>query len=214
MTHPIPSRFRPLIPWAVIGLLGLLAACNVVPPPEDDPTRYFVLSDPVPAATRAPGTAGLRIGLKEVKLEGYLKKREMVVRTGENEVQFRDFRRWAEPLDAAIVRVVRQRLLEAPEVAQVSIAPFPAEQGHDYDVTIDVRRCEGTLDASGKFGASFAATIEVSTAGADPHVVARKPFTAADAAWDGKDFDRLAGLLSADVSALGQEVLASIPAAP
>jgi uncharacterized protein len=212
MTQPILSRLRPLCPFAVVGLLGLLAACNVVPPPEDDPTRYFVLSDPVSTAVAATVAGGARIGVREVKLESYLKKKEMVVRTGENEIEFRDFRRWAEPLDAAIVRVLRRRLLDAAGVAQVYTEPFPTDQDRDFDVTIDVRRCEGLLTSSGKYVASFAAMVEVSTAGSGAHVVSRKLFTAPDAAWDGKDFDRLANLLSADVSALGQEVLAVISA--
>ncbi len=212
MNLPILPRLRPLFPCAVIGVLGLLAACNVVPPPEDDPTRYFVLSDPASAAVAAPTAGGARIGLREVNLESYLKKKEMVVRTGENEIEFRDFRRWAEPLDAAIVRVLRRRLLEGAGVAQVYTEPFPADQERDFDVTIDVRRCEGLLTASGKYVASFAAMVEISTSGASPHVVSRTLFTAPDAAWDGKDFDRLANLLSADVSALGQEVLSGIAA--
>jgi uncharacterized lipoprotein YmbA len=206
---PLPRR---LAPRAAIGLFALLAACNVVPPPQDDPTRYFVLSDPSVQAVQGPAAGAVRIGLKSVRLESYLKRREMVVRTGNNEVEFRDFRRWAEPLDAAIGKVVRLRLLGAPEVAQVYAEPFPPDQDRDYDVSIDVHRCEGSQDPSGKFSASLSATIEISTAGASPHVVARKRFTAPAGAWDGRDFGQLASLLSADASALGQEVVEDIPA--
>jgi uncharacterized lipoprotein YmbA len=210
MTHPIIPRLRTLVP--VAGLLCMLAACNVVPQAEDDPTRYFVLSDPVSAAVVAPAPGAARIGLREIKLGNYLKKREMIVRTGENEVEFRDFRRWAEPLDAAVGRILRLRLLEAQEVAQVYNAPFPVDEQRDYDVSIDVRRCEGSLSAPGKYVASFSATFEISTTGDSPHVVARKLYTAEPAAWDGRDFDRLASLLSADVSGLAREVVAGIPA--
>jgi len=212
MKIPILSRIRPLLPCAVVGLLGLLAACNVVPPAEDDPTRYFVLSDPASAAVAAPAAGGARIGLRHVNLESYLKKKEMVVRTGENEIEFRDFRRWAEPLDAAIVRVLRRRLLDGAGVAQVFAEPFPTDQERDFDVAIDIRRCEGLLTPTGKYVASFAAMVEISTSGATPHMVSRTLFTAPDAAWDGKDFDRLASLLSADVSALGERVLSGIAA--
>jgi uncharacterized lipoprotein YmbA len=212
MTQQILPRLRLLFPCAAVGLLGLLAACNVVPPAEEDPTRYFILSDPVSTAVASPSAGGARIGLREVNLESYLKKKEMVVRTGENEIEFRDFRRWAEPLDAAIVRVLRRRLLEGSGVAQVYAEPFPADRARDFDVTIDVRRCEGLLGPNGKYVASFSAMVEISTSGDSPHVVSRTLFTAPDAAWDGKDFDRLANLLSADVSALGQEVLSGIAA--
>jgi len=210
-TENIPV-LRLLAPCAVIGLLAILAACNVVPPPQDDPTRYFVLSDPAGQAVQAPAAGAFRIGLKSVRLESYLKRREMVVRTGGNEVEFRDFRRWAEPLDAAIGRVVRMRLVGAPEVAQVYAEPFPPDQERDFDVSIDVRRCEGSQDPSGKFSASLSATIEISTAGASPRVVARKLFSAPAGAWDGRDFGQLASLLSVDAAALGQEVIADIPA--
>jgi uncharacterized lipoprotein YmbA len=210
-TKNIPL-LRRLAPCGVLGLLALLAACNVVPPPQDDPTRYFVLSDPAGQAVQAPAAGAVRIGLKAIRLESYLRRKEMVVRTGDNEVEFRDFKRWAEPLDAAIGRVLRRSLLGSPEVAQVASDPFPADQDRDFDVSIDVRRCEGLQEPSGKSSASLAATIEISTAGASPKVVARKLFTAPAASWDGRDFGRLAGLLSADISALGQEVVADIPA--
>jgi hypothetical protein len=210
-TKNIPL-LRRLAPRAAVGLLALLAACNVVPPAVDDPTRYYVLSDPTGQAVQAPAAGAVRIGLKTVTLESYLRRKEMVVRTGENEVEFRDFRRWAEPLDATIGRVLRRSLLGAAEVAQVYAEPFPADQERDYDVSIDVRRCEGYQDTSGRFSASFSAMIEISTAGASPRVVARKLFTAPAGAWDGRDFGRLANLLSADISALGQEIVADIPA--
>jgi uncharacterized lipoprotein YmbA len=212
MTKQTSFRLRSLVPYAAVVLLGLLSSCNVVPPPGDDPTRYFVLSDPVSAAAQAPATGAVRIGLGAIKVESYLMKREMVVRTGENEVEFRDFRRWAEPLESAVTRILRLRLLGAPEVAQVFTAPFPSDQPREYDVAIDVRRCEGAVAGSGRYEASFSAMVEISTAGDNPRVVSRKLFTAPEAAWDGRDFDKLASLLSADVSALAQDVIASLPA--
>jgi uncharacterized protein len=211
MTFPsIPHR-RHLPSLVAVAVLGLLAACNVVPPAQDDPTRYFVLSDPVSAPVLAPAAGAARIGLRQVKVETFLKKREIIVRKGENEVEFRDFRRWAEPLDSGILRVLRLRLLESPDVAEVFTEPFPTDQEPDYEVTIDVRRCEGSLAPSGRYVASFSATMEISTTGSASHVVARKLFNAPDAAWDGRDFEKLASLLSADIAALGQEVLSGIP---
>jgi hypothetical protein len=88
--------------------------------------------------------------------------------------------------------------------------PFPFDQQRDYDVSIDVRRCEGALEGSG-YKAEFSALIEISTTGPDPRIVVRKLFEAPAADWDGINYDRLASLLSSDVSALGQEVASSIP---
>lgn len=208
------ARLHPsLAALAAAGVLVLLAACNVVPPAQDDPTRYFVLSDsPALPAQAAPAAGGLRIGLRSVRLEGYLKHREIVVRSGDNEVEFRDYRRWAEPLDAAVGRLLRGTLLASPGVAQVQAEPFSPDQDRDYDVSIEVRRLEGATGGAARFRASFSAMVEVSTAGANAHVVSRKLFIAPDAAWDGRDYDRLASLLTADVAALGQEILSELPA--
>ena len=173
-----------------------------------------MLSDSAAAPAQAsPAAGGVRIGLRSIRLEGYLKHREMVVRSGDNEIEFRDYRRWAEPLDAAVGRVLRGTLLASPGVAQVQAEPFSADQERDYDVSIEVRRLEGAASGSGKFKASFTAMVEVSTPGANPHVVSRRLFVAPDAAWDGRDYDRLASLLTADVSALGpSEIISELPA--
>ena len=114
-------------------------------------------------------------------------------------------------LDAAISRVLRTSLQGSGDVAQVLAEPFPFDVKRDYDVSIDVRRCEGFLGASGKYQAAFSAVIEISTTGDDAKVVARRLYVAPDAAWDGSDFNRLASLLSADASALAGEILAALP---
>jgi uncharacterized protein len=206
------SVLRPLASLTAFLFLGALSGCNVVQPAQDDPTRYFVLSDPAAQATPAiPSPTAPRLGLRAVRLESYLKHREMVVRAGANELQFKDYRRWAEPLDAAVARVLRTSLLASPGVAQVLTEPFPFDQPRDLDVSIDVRRCEGVIEGS-RYKAEFSAMIEISTGGSDPKVVVRKLFVAAPADWDGTDYDRLASLLSDDVSALGLEVASDIPA--
>jgi hypothetical protein len=97
-------------------------------------------------------------------------------------------------------------------VAQVYAAPFPGDQDRDFDVAVDVRRCEAEADGTGARTASLAATVEVWTAGPSPRLVARRSFVAAPAAWDGSDYGQLAGLLSADVAALAREIASALPA--
>jgi uncharacterized lipoprotein YmbA len=214
MNSPHILRLRALGRRAAVGLLAALAGCTVFPPAQEDSTRFFVLSDvavPEAGAGLATAEGGLRIGLRPVRLEGYLKDRPMVVRTGPNELRFEDFRQWAEPLDTAIGRIVRSKLLAYPAVAQVYAEPFPFDQARDFDVSIDVTRFEGAVSANGKYVASLTAVIEISTPGANARVVSRKVFTAPAEDWDGRDFGGLANLLSGDVAALAQEVAADLP---
>lgn len=205
---PFPSPKIPAF-LASLGALLLLGACNVIPPAQDDPTRYFVLTDAPVAASHAAGTA--RIALHGVGLAGYLKNRQIVVRTGANEIEFRDYRLWAEPLDAAVGRVLRSSLIASPQVAQVLSDPLTIGQERDYDVTVTVVSCEGAVGAGGAFVARFGAVVEVWTGGNEPRVVSRRRFDAPDRAWDGRNFDALAGLLSQDAVALGEDIAANLP---
>jgi uncharacterized lipoprotein YmbA len=208
MKHVIKGLLR----CSALLLLAALSGCNIVPTAQDDPTRYFVLSDAaVPAVAATPSASAVRIGLKAVRVESYLKHKEIVVRSGANEIQFRDYRRWAEPLEAAVGRVLRSTLQASGDVSQVLNEPFPFDEKRDYDVSVEVRRCEGVIDASGRYQAGFSAVIEISTTGPDAKLVARRLFVAPDAAWDGADFNRLASLLSADITALGGDILAALP---
>lgn len=195
------------VPWILA-----LAGCNILPPVQADATRYYVLSGPALGGTGAQPIGGaLRLGLKVVEVAPYLKKGSLVVRTGEHEVAFPSDARWAEPLDVEIARTLRLRLLAAPAVGRVFVAPFPLDERRDFDVSVQVLRCEGVKEGGGGTVARFAALLEITTAEANGRVVARKNFLAPDAAWDGKDFARLAALLSDAVGALAQEVAATLP---
>jgi len=206
-------KFAPLC----LGLLTLgvgLAGCGgLIPPPQADPTHYYVLTGPPLADSDAVATGRLRLGLKAVELAAYLKSPGLIVRQGTNELMLQDYARWGEPLDAGIARILRERLRTAAAVARVYPQPFPLDADRDYDVAVSVWRCEGGT-AAGRRVAQFAATIEITTTGMNARVVARRTFVAPPASWDGRDFAQLAALLSAEVDALGQEVVAALPAAP
>jgi uncharacterized protein len=203
---------------ALLVFAGCLAAggCDglnsLIPPPQADPTRYFVLAaTPAPAAA-VPGK--IRVGLKSVELASYLKTHAMVVRSGSNEIIIEDFQRWAEPLGDGIARVLRARLLADPALGSVSLQPFAFDTERDYDVAVDVIHCEGATDSDGRSFARFAAVIEISTAGSNPRVVQRRVFAAPATAWNGRDFGQLAGLLSGDVDQLGREIVLALTSAP
>jgi uncharacterized lipoprotein YmbA len=209
-----PLRFIPPAAWRWLAGAGLalVAGCNFLPAPQADPTRYYILTGGgVGDAIKAPAPDGFQLGLKPVGLASYLKGRPIVVRRSANEVAFVDEARWGEPLDAAVARVLRARLLEAPAVGQVYLPPFPLEGTRTYDVEVQVVRCEGGTARGGGAVASFAATIDISTTGAEHRTVAHRLFTAPDAPWDGKDFARLAALLSDDLTGLAQDILAALP---
>lgn len=198
------------LPFAGLVLIAL-AGCSVIPEPQTDPTRYYVLTGPGMSASDLQAHTGrLKLGLKSVQLAPYLDKSCVVVRHGENQLVYNDYMRWAEPLAAGITRVLRAQLLASPEVDRVFTHPFPFDQARDYDIGINVVRCEGVQE-DGRSLVRFAVMLEITTTGDNARVIKRKVFTAPDRTWNGRDYGALVQTLSDDVNALSAEVVAALP---
>jgi uncharacterized lipoprotein YmbA len=141
-----------IIAWAWILLLS---ACSVLPPPQPDRTKYFVLTsiagakDPVaPATTVVSGTSTLIVGLGPIKFPQYLRRPEVVTRTSPSQVSISDTDRWAEPLDSGFARVMSENLSQLLGTQQIVTFPWYNPNRLDYQVVVNVRRFE--TDAKGQ----------------------------------------------------------------
>jgi len=204
-----------IITAAAFALIATLTACSIVPKPTADPTRHYVLA--APAAESAPATSTKDkpiLGLRVVTLPAYLTgSKSIAVRQGPNEIIYRDYDRWAEPLDDAIARIVRARLLATGAVSAVE--PLPGAPVRTYDLTIRILEAEGVLpnaNATTPASIRFTAEYELKTPeGAS--VTGTRTFTTPPAAWDGKDYAALAAHLGAAASALADDIAKNLPAA-
>ena len=198
----------------VLVALGV-AGCSVIPEPQADPTRYYLLASDTPDDAAAPGpgeSRRLNLALRVVELPGYLRNnRTMVLRRGANEILYQDYARWAEPIDIAVQRIVRDRLLASAEVSTAQVAPFSTEVKRDFDINVRVVRCEGAIDANGKHTARFVANYEVSDPQEGGRVLVREQFSGEPKSWDGNNHGALAQQLSDLVSALGDEIVRKLP---
>ncbi len=212
---------RSLSLGAVFAFAAAFTGCNVIPAAQNDPTKFYVLSAPAgqsaesqanaPGGRVPPSEKKIRLGLKTIDVSTYLKGPEMVVRSGSNEVTLQDYARWAEPIQAGVTRLLREQLSGAANVSRVEMQPFPLDQPRDFDIAVTILHCEGATGGAEGRGARFEASIRITTAGMTPELVARKIYTAPSAAWDGRNFDQLAQLLSADVQGLGAAILETVP---
>lgn len=197
-----------------VSLLTLLfSGCSILPKAVEDPTRYYLLAS-APAVDRAAVApkGNLNVGIRSVDLPIYLRNtRTLVIRNGVNEIRYQDYARWAEPLDLAVQRAVRDRLQNSDAVASAEVAPFSTEVHRDFDVIVRVLQCEGAVDSQGRSIAQFSATYEILDERAGARPVTRKTFVAPSGEWDGKDFGALAARLSEEVAALGNEIAANLP---
>lgn len=186
------------------GCLLLLAGCSL-PKAQSDPTRFYVLS--TDAVRTSPQSDAPIVQLREVELANYLRSRPVIVRRGENEIEFREFALWGEPLDLGIARVLREELLAQGAASTV----LSAAARRDYasaDLTLSVRvlACEGTANGNVAFRAVWV------LAGTDPKVapVAQGDFRPADLQWDGKSEASLAAQLSQAVAGLAGEIAVAL----
>lgn len=191
------SFHRPLF-LSVTLLAGLFTtACQIVPEAKPDPTRFFVLEDPgATIGSVGSNPDGATIGLLGIRLPVYLAdSRAMAISSASQEIEFRDFERWAEPLDQGIERVLQSALGRAPEVTRVLTLPFGADVNRDYDVQVNVIDCEGFTSGSSQ-SAQF--VCEYSIMDLDGELVAHGIYEATPTTWNGTPGD-LARLLSAAI---------------
>ncbi|MDX2187322.1 MAG: ABC-type transport auxiliary lipoprotein family protein [Opitutaceae bacterium] len=199
---------RTFVGVMVLPFILAFAGCQVLPEPSGDPTVSYVLTGPEIAAGESITSSGdVDVGLRPVEVPDFLRRsRGIVVREGVNQIRPQDLARWAEPLEAGINRVLRERLLSAPTISSVYVHPFPTTASRDFDITIRIIRCEGALKAEGGYFARFAAAYEIVRTDGSNQIVARKVFSAPEFPWDGKDFGKLVQQLSEGANLLSSEI--------
>ena len=205
------SFHRPLL-LSVALLAGLFTtACQIVPEAKHDLTRFFVLEDPgATMGSVGSNPDGATLGLLGIRLPVYLAdSRAMAISSASQEIEFRDFERWAEPLDEGIERVLQSALGRAVSVARVLTLPFGADVNREYDVQVDVIDCEGFNSGSSQ---SVQFACEYSIMDLDGELVAHGIYAANPAIWNGTP-GGLARLLSAAIVESAAVIADSIPAA-
>jgi len=193
----------PALLAAGAGLL-LSAGCQILPEAQSDPTRFYVLSS---TAAGAASTAGAPVvQLRPVEVADYLRARTIVVRRGGNEIEFREFARWGEPLEAGIARVLREELLARGAGAVLPSGARREPAKANFDLSVRVLAAEGGANGAVAFRAGW--ELRASEAGT---IAARGDFRAAGVRWDGKNEAALAAGLSEAVGALAAEIAAALP---
>jgi len=139
-----------------------------------------------------------------------LRNKAIVVRIGRNELQFADYDRWAEPLDQAISRVLKETLSSSRNVESVAFNSH-GEAALDYEVAIRVLACEGVRTETGGSSIHFAATWELRSLEKHSTTTKRGLFTPDPVAWNGREYGQLAERLGEAVAGLSKTIAASLP---
>jgi uncharacterized lipoprotein YmbA len=138
---------------ALVAAALLAAACGSTPA-----TRYYTLGSPPVSMPATAETLSVFVG--PVTIPEEIDRTAVVVRTGPNQVEILDLDRWAEPLKAAIPRVLAEGLMASLGTPRVFASRQGANQPVDFRVAVEVRR----FDYSRTEGASLDAVWTVTSA--------------------------------------------------
>lgn len=166
------ARDMPLWAGIQVAVAVLLAACGSTPKES-----FYTLSAPPPVEASATATISIVVG--PVTVPEAVDRTPMVIRTGPNQVDIADLHRWAEPLKAAIPRVLAAHLARALGTARVTSSRQAGGAEADYRVAVEVSRFESsftdgaTLEAAwtiiGKAGTVRGRTVARETASPGDH---------------------------------------------
>ncbi|MGH8068194.1 MAG: PqiC family protein [Candidatus Entotheonellia bacterium] len=140
--------YRSLLP--VVGVVlsvSLLVVTGCIG--LQQPSRFYVLSaqpsvdttSPVVRAERSPA-----IGLGPLTLPKYLDRPQIVTRTSPYELTFAEFDRWAEPLEANVLRTLAEHLSRQIPTDRIALFPWPRATPIDYQVAVEVTECYGQTE--------------------------------------------------------------------
>jgi uncharacterized lipoprotein YmbA len=131
------------------GMLGIAMLFQLGCAGRSREARFFVLTpeaDLAPAMQRGPGSGtSVSIGISPVVLPKYLKKQQIVTRSGGNELQLAEFDRWAGKIEEDIGRVIAENLSRLLGTDRVLAYPAMENFAPDYYIQIEITRFDGRL---------------------------------------------------------------------
>lgn len=141
--------------WVRVAAVLFCAALAACASPIKE--NFYTLSGPrapMPAAGAAPPS----IFVGPVTVPEAVDRLPMVLRTAANQVEISDAHRWAEPLKAAIPRVLAETLMRELATPEVRFTRAGTSLDADFRVAVEVQRFESSLDQGATVDALWTVT--------------------------------------------------------
>ena len=103
---------------------------------------YTLASEPAPQTRSTAVGSGFTIVVGPVTVPEVVDRPQMVLRSGDNQVEIAEQARWAAPLKTEIPRVVADHLAQLLDGARTATSMQRASSPPDYRVLIDIQRFE------------------------------------------------------------------------
>jgi uncharacterized lipoprotein YmbA len=134
---------------AIAGLVLVFGACSLLAPGTPPKTRLYMLSPLAPAGQTAEAPARLAqlaIGIGPVRIPEYLDRRNLVVRSQQNEYEIVELSQWAEPLADTLGRVLADNLSLLLGTRRMVQFPWRPTIPVDYQLAVQVTQFDGRFE--------------------------------------------------------------------
>jgi hypothetical protein len=183
------------------ALLALALGMGCLRPASSPPVVFYAL-DPLPGGTASAAGPGLAVEVLPVRIPGLLQRPQMLVPEGPEGLTLLETRRWGNPLDQDLQRVLVRNLAVLLDSGAVVPSPDGERAGARFRVQVDVQR----WDARGGQGLVLEATWMITGAGGGPALALRRdrftePLPGPDPEALAAAHSRLAARLSREIAA-------------
>jgi len=134
--------------YVTLALFSLFAGCAGSPSPEQH--LYFLSADTQPGVINE----ALTIGIGVIEVAPYLKRSEIMLQVGPQELRPARYHQWAEPLQASVRRYLRDQLSSELATAVDTNRQFRNNWQMQVDIAID--KFHGDLDGQVLLDAHYA----------------------------------------------------------
>lgn len=114
----------------------LLGHGCIIPESNHVAPDFYLLSELALPVDQTPVDAELSFYLREIELPRYIKEPRMVIRPSDHTIQFRESKRWGEPLEDGISRAVSLNIQNQVSKSLFSIFPNRRKEGLVWDFSI------------------------------------------------------------------------------
>lgn len=196
------QKIHPGLLLLASALVALFSGCFGTSPTA----RFYTLS---PVETRKPpvtSSLGVVVLVGPVTIPDYLDRRQIMTRSGRNELILAEFDRWGGSLDGEIARVLIAGLGERLAPGSIAVLPWRgsllADARRIYRIPVTVTRFDGTPGEKVVLNASWGVAVKESK---QEETLLATESTVTEQV-KGKDYAALAAAMGRAVDRLGKEI--------
>jgi uncharacterized lipoprotein YmbA len=183
--------------------LFLSSGCLNIGKGDVQPTLYYTL-EPVDASplADAPAVEPLVVGLERIEVPQYLDRREIVVRTGSNELRYTERHLWAERPSDSLQRLLSMNIeRQSSSPLEIHGLPWPDYSNPEWVVYLNIESFEGQESPDTELLLEVSWTIQSTKHGT---IAAQGHYKATNLNWAKGNYSSLARGLSKGLTDLGR----------